>query len=99
MDVTFCCPDDGYVIAIEIRAQPKNIDLTPASIHGHDVTWFLVRSVLGSGLLLNLVCEEANVNPVTFYDLFREISNSKYLSQPKTVSDLMFAHPSTTSTY
>ena len=86
--------DCGYEIAVS-----EGEKFAPCPIHGHEVTWFLVRSVLGSGLLLNSVCEKAKVNPVTIYDLFREIGNSKYLSQPKTISDLMFAHPSTTSTY
>ena len=83
--------DCGYEIAVS-----EGEKFPPCPIHGHEVTWFLVRPVLGSGLLLNLVCEKANVNPVTIYDLFREIGNSKYLGQPKTVSDLMFANPSTT---
>jgi hypothetical protein len=29
VDVTFRCPDEGYVIAIEIRGEPKIVDLTP----------------------------------------------------------------------
>ncbi len=35
MDVTLHCPHDGYVIAIEIRGKPKNIDPFTFTVLAH----------------------------------------------------------------